>query len=177
MAGRDPAGKAGTRHPDAATPLLAAAFCLGVVVAAAGLLGVAATRGDTVPARVHANTLTQLAAQRAARDAAAGQLAAQAETLTRADVLARRLIAALDSPAVSPGDLAALRREVTRQTRTIERVRVVRVPVPGPTVTASPPAVRPARRGPASASPAPVPQRCALEMLGTCIARWGPPPR
>lgn len=161
------------RPPDPVLPLLLVVFALGIVITAVAFLGLQATRGDTVPARVHADTLSQLAGERAAGDAATGQLAAQAETLERADVLARRLIAALDSPPVSPGDLAALRREVTRQTQTIERVRVVRVPVPGPTLTAPPAAARPqpARQGPAPASPTPAPQRCALELLGTCIAR------
>lgn len=165
-------GKA-SRKPDPAVPLILAAFALGIVVASVAALGMRVSAGDTVPSGVHERQAAELAAARATTAAQDEQISRQAAALDDADVLARRLVAALDSPTVTPEDLAALRRDVTTQTRTIERVRVVRVPVPGPVVTAPPVARRPqpARQDP---RPAPVPTSgpaCALELLGVCLAR------
>lgn len=164
------------KRPDPALPLVAAAFAMGVVLAATGALALRWTGGDTVPARTHQQTVTQLAAERAARGAADQQVAAQADALAHADELARRLVAALDNPAgVTSADLTALRTEVARQSRTIERVRVVRVPVPtapvaGARTPARPEPVRRSAPPEPTAMPAPTPA-CALQLLGTCIAR------
>lgn len=170
-AGPDAPADGPAGRPNVALPLFAAAFCLGTVVAAAGLLGLQTGRGDTVPARVH-----QQVTERAA--AAEATAAARAAALEDAASLLRRLVAALDSPAtLTPGERAALRRDVATQIERVEKVRVVRVPVPGPTVTAPPAAVsrpQPARQDRPTAAPAapePAPQRCALELLGTCLAR------
>lgn len=156
------------RRPDATVPMFAAAFCLGIVVAAAGLLGLQSGDGDTVPASEHQVVVEQRAAAEAA---AAARLAA----LEDADALARRLVAALDSPPVTAADLAALRRDVATQTKTVEKVRVVRVPVPGPVVTVAPVERRqqaPARASRATPAPAaPVQKPCQLELLGTCLTR------
>lgn len=156
------------RRPDMVVPAFIGAFGLGVVVAAVTLLAVQSGRGDTVPAGVH---------QQTARDLAAAQAASTARlsALDDADALARRLVAALDSPTpVPPAERAQLREQVAAQTRVIERVRVVRVPVPGPTVTVAP-SVRqrpqPARQDPPVPSPSPGPPACTVEILGTCLAR------
>lgn len=162
----DPA--ATDRRPDVVVPALVGAFALGVVVAAVTLLAVQSGRGDTVPAGVHQQTSQELAAAQAAADA---RLAA----LDDADALARRLVAALDAPAtVTPAERAELRAQVATQTRVIERVRVVRVPVPGATVTVAPAPVRPqpARQQPATpSSPAPAGAGCTVVVLGACLVR------
>jgi hypothetical protein len=169
----DPPVDGPAERPNVAVPLFAAAFCLGTVVAAAGLLGLQSTRGDTVPAEDYRAATEARAAAEAAAAARLAALDDAAAALDDADDLAHRLVAALASPPVSPADLADLRREVATQTRTVERVRVVRVPVPGPTVTAPPVAQRPqpARQDRPSPAPGPTPQVCALELLGTCLAR------
>jgi hypothetical protein len=166
------------KRPDPALPLTAAAFFLGVVVATVAVLALRVDAGDVVPAGEHQVAVTQLAAEQAARDAAERQIVAQAATLQDADSLARRLVATLGDPAgVSAADLRVLRRDVARQTRTIERVRVVRVPVPGPTVTAAPapqrPSSQPAREGPPAPAPAPAPSPpgCTISLFGTCLTR------
>lgn len=164
------------KKPDPALPLTAAAFFLGVVVASVAMLALRVDDGDVVPAGEHLAAVTQLAAEQAARDAAERQIAAQAGTLQDADALARRLVATLGDPAgVSAADLRVLRRDVARQTRTIERVRVVRVPVPGPTVTVAPaPQQRPQPARQDRPAPVPVPPQptgCTISLLGTCLAR------
>lgn len=161
------------RRPDVAGALVLAAFFLGIVAAAAAFLGLRVAGGDTVPQREHAEVLARLAAEQAAR-------VAQGKALDDAAALERRLVAALGDPAVTAADVAELRREVASQATRIERVRVVRVPVPGPVVTVTPAAApAPARAQapgwPAAAPPTPAhqdtPPRCALEVLGVCVAR------
>lgn len=154
------------RRPDVVVPMFAAAFCLGVVVAAAGLLGLQAGDEATVPADEHQVVVEE----RAAAEAVA---AARLTALEDAAALNRRLVAALDSPPVTAADLAALRREVATQTNTVEKVRVVRVPVPGPVVTVAPAqrSRQPARASHAAAVPVPPLRSCRLELLGTCLAR------
>jgi cell division septation protein DedD len=158
------------RRPDTTVAAYVGAFALGIVVAAVGLSALQGDRGDTVPALVH-QQVTERAA--AAEAAAAARLAA----LEDANALARKLVAALDSPAgLSAADKAALRDAVGTQTRTVERVRVVRVPVPGPVVTVAP-APAPGRRQPPARAqrstprPTPTPAPCRVELLGTCLAR------
>lgn len=158
------------RRPDMIVPAFVGAFGLGVVVAAVTLLAVQSGRGDTVPAGVHQQVARELAGAQAA--AAARQAA-----LEDADALARRLVAALDSPTpVPPAERAELREQVAAQTRVIERVRVVRVP--GPTVTVAPPPVRPqpaarqpARQQPAQPSPAASTPTCTVAVLSACLIR------
>lgn len=155
------------RRPNAALPMAAAAFCLGVVAAATALL---ALQDDPTPD--------------ARRLAAAEALAAERQTaLEGGTTLNGKLLAALDTAVASPAAVSAadvdeLRREVTRQSTTIrERVRIVRVPVPGPTVTGRP-AARPAtgrapaaRPSPAAPAPAPSPPGCTIALLDVCLAR------
>jgi hypothetical protein len=105
--------------------------------------------------------------------AAEASAAARLAALEDATSLIGRLVAALDSPAgLSAADKAALRDAVGTQTRTIEKVRVVRVPVPTPVESRSSAPARATRPRPATPAPSPpVPQRCAVELLGTCLAR------
>lgn len=155
------------RRPDFVVPAFIASFALGVVVAAVTLLAVQADRGATVPAAEHQQTARELAAAQAV--AGARQAA-----LDDADVLARRLVAALDDPAaVTPAERAELREQVATQTRVIERVRVVRVPIPGPTATIAPAPARPqpARPAPASPAPAPTDPGCTVAVLSACLVR------
>ncbi len=168
----DPADEtAPRRRPDALVPMAVLAFCLGVVVTAVSLLALRTGGVDTVPAVEHQAVVTQLAAERAARDAADALTASQGDALDAADVLARRLVAALDTPPVSASDLTALRREASRQTERIERVRdlvrIVRVPTPAPARD------RPqaARQDPPAGPPPATAPRCSLELLGVCLAR------
>lgn len=158
------------RRPDTAVAGFVGAFALGVVVAATGLLGLQGGGGDTVPASVHQATVERAAAAEAT--ATARQAA-----LDDADTLLRRLVAALDSPAtLTPGERAALRRDVTRQIERVEKIRVVRVPVPGPVVTVTPAPAADSRPQPARAEtrPDPAPSAaagCVLELFGACLAR------
>lgn len=161
-------------RPDTTMAAFIGAFALGVVVAAVTLLSIQATRGDTVPAGQYERSAVQLAAARAAADSRDAQVAMLIDALSDADVLARRLVAALDdSGSLSAAERTELRREVASQSRTVEKVRVVRVPVPGPVVTVAPAAQRPqpARQAPPAPAPAPSPPGCTIAVLGTCLAR------
>lgn len=161
------------KRSDPAVPLILAAFCLGVVVAAAAFLGLQTSTGDTVPARQHRDTVAQLAAADAARTVQRERLAAQDANLEGSEALARRLIAAIGNGRVSAAELAALRSSVQSQTKLVERTRVV----PGPTVTVAPAPARPAAP-PAAARPTPrpsptaepvVPSPCAVAVFGWCL--------
>lgn len=164
------------RRPDGTVPWTIAAFCLGVVVAAVTVLGIQATRPDTVPATTH-----RIATERAA--AAEASAGARLAALDGAEALTRRLVAALEDAAAAPAsvsveDLAQLRRDVARQTERVETVRIVRVPVPtaaptrAPAPQRPPTAVRPSPQPAPSPTPAPpAPDRCVVALFGTCLAR------
>lgn len=167
------------RRPDAAVPLVVAAFFIGVVLASAAALGVQISAGDTVPANVHRDVVARLAGAEAATAAQRDRINAQGAALDDSEALARRLIDALGSNRVSAAELAALRASVQRQTRIVERTRVV----PGPVVTVSPspapsrsqPAPSAARPSPpeptAAATPAESPRVCLAEIAGFCLSR------
>lgn len=150
------------RRPNAALPMAAAAFCLGVVAAATALLALQDDPTDD-----------------ARRLAAAEALAAERQVALEGGVtLNGKLLAALDTAVASPAAVSAadvdeLRREVTRQIRTVERVRVVRVPVPGPVVTVPAAPQRPqaaVRQPPTTPTPAPLDRGpCSLRVLGSCL--------
>jgi hypothetical protein len=159
------------RRPDTTIAAFVGAFALGIVVAAVGLLALQDGHEATVPA-----TEYQAAAERAA--AAEATAKARLAALDDADALLRRLVAALDSPAtLTTAERDALRSDVARQIERVEKVRVVRVPVPGPVVTVAPeltparsqprPATRQDRPSP-TAAPTPA---CQLEVLRVCLAR------
>lgn len=170
------------KRPDAVPAIVAGAFALGAVVAATALLGFQVLGEDEVPEPIHQRVVTELAAERAGRAVEQDALRAALDEAEEGAALARRLVAALDSPNVSAADLTKLRREVERHTERVERTRVqvVKVPVPGPTVTVSPApgsrpsspptAQQPPSAGPASPSPsASASSGCTLVLVGVCV--------
>jgi hypothetical protein len=164
------------RRRDQTVPFVAAAFCLGVVVAASGFLGLSAGDGERVPATVVQDKAAQLSSAEAVVSEQRDRIAAQLTALADAESLQRRLVAALDRPTgLTPEQIKALKVSTERVTRLIERIRVVTVATPGP----SRPVPVPAARGPQpTATPEPTPVRtptatptptCRNVVLGVCL--------
>lgn len=174
-------------RPDAAVPLIAGSFFLGLVVSAVGLLALGLANGPTVPAEEYRKIQTQLAGEREKALARAEQLEKTEQLLRRSDRLQKAILRRLEALEASSGSSSTPQASNGSSSRpTAPRVVAPPPPSNGPTTIIRPPRgndndggngndndrgnnnPRPERPDPPRAEPEPIPT-CAVGLLGLCI--------